>query len=125
MANEPTLDELEMMAIGNKIRQLREEKGLNQEQLAELAGKSVNTIKNIESGKHEPDLKTLRAMAKALSVKVTSLLDEAHSASTQDLLEGMLETVREFDEEERKALVTVLEGLVLKHQAKKLFGGKV
>lgn len=42
----------------NKVRQLRKEKGLTQEQLAEIIGVSRQTINAIEKEKFDPSLPT-------------------------------------------------------------------
>ena len=39
---------------GEKIRMIREELGLNQADLAKMAGVSVNTVSGWETGGHEP-----------------------------------------------------------------------
>lgn len=58
-----------------KIKQLREQKRLTQEALAEKAGLSLGYIARLEIGRHDPSLSTLVKLAKALKVKVTELLE--------------------------------------------------
>jgi len=50
------------------IRQIREEKGLSQEQLAKLSGVSSSHIGYIENGEREPTITILCRLAKALGV---------------------------------------------------------
>ena len=58
-----------------KIRQLRERKGLTQEAAAKLAGfRSRQAWNNIESGRQSPRLDTLERIAAALGVKARDLL---------------------------------------------------
>ncbi len=75
--------------MGAKVRTLREEQGLTQEQLAHMAGISRNQIQNIEhsrnnrrdaSGRPGPGnarLDTVFKLAFALEVAPTYLIDEA------------------------------------------------
>jgi transcriptional regulator with XRE-family HTH domain len=59
-----------------KIRAIREHKGLTQKALALKARMSITYLCNVELGKVDPSLSTLRRLAKALSVKVADLVDE-------------------------------------------------
>jgi transcriptional regulator with XRE-family HTH domain len=59
-----------------KIRSIREHKGLTQKALALKAQMSITYLCNVELGKVDPSLSTLRRLAKALRVKVADLVDE-------------------------------------------------
>ncbi|MEE8241808.1 MAG: helix-turn-helix transcriptional regulator [Nitrospirales bacterium] len=59
-----------------KLKRIRERKGLSQRALAAKAKMSVTYLCNVENGKADPSLSTLRRLAKALRVKVVNLLDE-------------------------------------------------
>lgn len=59
--------------FGKRLRQLRRQKDLTQEQLAEVTGLSVDSISNIERGINAPSFQTLERLAKALSVSVAEL----------------------------------------------------
>lgn len=71
------------MDIGNKIAELRRERGLNQEQLAELALLSRVTIAKYESGRVEPGAQALSRIADALEVSTDTILGR-----TEDEQEG-------------------------------------
>jgi transcriptional regulator with XRE-family HTH domain len=47
---------------------------MSQVELAKLAGLSVGYIARLETGRHDPTLTTLKALAKALRVSVGGLL---------------------------------------------------
>jgi transcriptional regulator with XRE-family HTH domain len=59
-----------------KIRAIRKHKDLTQKALALKASMSITYLCNVELGKVDPSLSTLRRLAKALKVKVVDLLDE-------------------------------------------------
>jgi len=58
------------------LKQLREGKGLTQVQLAEKAGITQEYVAKLESGaKGNPSLAVLKALAKALGMSVSELLE--------------------------------------------------
>ncbi len=60
----------------NKLAEIRYKRGITQRDLAIKAKVNFVTIARIESGVFNPRLSTLRALAKALKVKVVDLIDE-------------------------------------------------
>lgn len=65
--------------IGRRLRELREQRDWTQTEFAELTGKAVETISNMERGKTIPGLLTLDMFAKRLGVGLEDLIrsDEA------------------------------------------------
>lgn len=61
--------------VGFNIRRIREERGLSQEELADLAGLHRAYIGQIERGEKNIGLKNLEKIAKALNVSIKVLLD--------------------------------------------------
>lgn len=59
----------------DKLKAKRIEKGLTQEQLGKAVGVSYRAIYQYESGRREPNLKTLRALALALKCKIDDIVD--------------------------------------------------
>ena len=71
---EPTLGG-RVQPFQSRIRQLRELRGLTQEQLAHRAGLTLGGYRNIEVGtKSNPRLRTMEAIAWVLAVDVRELL---------------------------------------------------
>lgn len=68
------MKETERKQLGLRIKLLRENKGFTQEEFAEICGASARTISNIERGQSVPDLKTVYAFAKHLSISIDELL---------------------------------------------------
>lgn len=61
--------------LGKRLRQLREQKRLSQEELAFKAKLSVYYISRIERGKANPSLETVFSLAKAIGISASSLID--------------------------------------------------
>ena len=59
-----------------RLRELREAAGLTQAQLAERIGVGQRQVSKIENGAISPSLGSIRALARALQVPVTSLFRE-------------------------------------------------
>lgn len=66
-------------ALGKAIRQLREERGMTQEALAQEAGVTVGHMSMIERGHSNPTWATVKAITVALDV---SMVDLAKLATT-------------------------------------------
>ena len=61
--------------VGIRVREIRKARGLSQEAVAELIGRSVDAISLLERGKIVPGLDTLDALSKGLGVPLRDLLD--------------------------------------------------
>lgn len=60
-------------AFGIRIRQLREQQGYTQEELAHRADIHVTYLSGIERGVRNPSLRSIRRLARALGVRVGKL----------------------------------------------------
>ncbi len=57
----------------NRLRELREEKGLTQEELAKALGVTRQTIIAIEKGRYNPSLKLAFRMARFFNVRIEDI----------------------------------------------------
>lgn len=64
-----------MATIGQMIKMLRKEKGLTQKELGDKIGVSAVTITRYENEQRYPDIKTVKALAGALDVSVSQIVD--------------------------------------------------
>ncbi|MBL1275323.1 MAG: helix-turn-helix transcriptional regulator [Ectothiorhodospiraceae bacterium] len=108
------------MSIQQHLIALRHDKGLTQQEMADMIGVHVNQIRRYESGATQPSLEVLKRLAVALSITIDSLVfDEAERGPSDDL-RLQFERINRFDDEEKKIVKALLEGLILKHEAKQL-----
>jgi transcriptional regulator with XRE-family HTH domain len=70
----------EVLYIGDRLRQLRKQSLMTQEQLAEGSGVAVSTIIRIERNQVEPHGSTIRKLAEALEVEPQELVRRADDA---------------------------------------------
>ncbi len=71
---------IDTVAFGNRIRTLRTEHGLSQQQLADRMYVTRYTVMRWESGEHVPDITVLSRLAEFLGVETCELLDTMNSA---------------------------------------------
>lgn len=90
----------------DKVRQYREALNMSQEELALAAGFNRKaTISDLETGKSNPRLSTLKAVAEALKVRVIDLFDDAgDDPQAVDLYQRIMS----LPEAQRDAFLTVL-----------------
>lgn len=74
------------MNFGEKLFQLRTERGIYQKQLAEYLSVSIGTISNYENSVHYPDLETLCRFAEYFNVSADYLLSLTENAMPIDSL---------------------------------------
>lgn len=61
--------------LSARVKELRNQKGLSQETLAEESGLSLRTIQRIENGESNPTGDTLKRLSRALNVNPDELID--------------------------------------------------
>jgi transcriptional regulator with XRE-family HTH domain len=67
--------------FGKRLRQVRRERKLTQEQLAEAVGISVVALSNIERGVNGPEFETLEKLIEVLEVSPHELFLFSHEAN--------------------------------------------
>ena len=63
-----------MAPLARRVKTLREKRGLTQAELAKRAGVTLGYIGKLETGHYDPQLSTLKKLAKALKVTVAALV---------------------------------------------------
>ena len=65
------------MKLGQKLKQLRSSKGLTQKDLAEQLNVSFQTVSKWENNENEPDLETVKQLAKVFGCSIDYLLSDS------------------------------------------------
>lgn len=110
--------ELIAMDFPERLSFLRKQKNLTQQALADLIGIHVTQLRRYEAGTSQPTLDVLRKLAVALSVSADVLLFDHQERQPDDDLKWHFEAASQLNDEEKKMVKTLLEGLLIKHHAK-------
>lgn len=115
-----------------RLKELREEAGMTQKQLAEKIGNVQRNISNWESGKSQPDLDTVVKLAEIFSVTTDELLgrndytvpphgfffidkiDYSEDLNRRDTVNRIADLAERLSLSQQKALVTFLESITEK-----------
>ena len=96
---------MDQKKTGEFLKQLRKEKGLTQEQLAEHIVVSGRTVSRWETGSNMPDLSVLVELADYYDVDIREIIDgERKSENMNDETKDTLKKVAEYTAEEKKKL---------------------
>lgn len=107
------------MEFPKRLVALRREKNMSQQALAGKARISVVQLQRYEKGTSQPTLDVIKKLAVALGVSADFLIFDEQERDPSDDFRLQFEKVNQFSEDEKKVAKAVLEGLILKHEAKK------
>lgn len=102
-----------------RLIQLRKAADFTQQTLAEVADLHVNQIRRYEAGTAQPTLDALIRLAKALHVSLDALVFDDVERGPGDDLRLQFEAINQFSAEEKQTVRELLEGLILKHEARR------
>lgn len=71
-------DQAERELVGSRLRAIREQSSLSQEQLSKRSGIAQESLSRIETGRRDPRTDTLRKIAAGLDITLHDLLSEIH-----------------------------------------------
>ncbi len=108
------------MAFSQSVAQLRKNKNWTQQALAEQVSVKVLQIRRYENGSSQPTLEVIKNLAIALGVTTDELIFDDDERGPSDELKLQFERVSKFNTEEKAVVKALLEGLILKHEAKRL-----
>lgn len=107
------------MSIATRLVNLRKDMKITQQQMADLLGIHVNSVKKYESKQAQPSLDVLKKMAIALHVTTDSLLFEEHERRLEGDFALQLEAIMDMPEDEQMVVREVLESLIIKSQSRR------
>ncbi|WP_029457189.1 helix-turn-helix domain-containing protein [Solidesulfovibrio alcoholivorans] len=104
-----------LKVFGKRIRSLRRAKDLTQEQVAERAGLSLQSVGEIERGRGNPTLVNIERLSAALGEDLTTLFDLGDvKLSKEQAQQELLELLNRATEEQVRAILTMVRVLILK-----------
>lgn len=108
------------MSFPDRLSALRKERNLTQQSLADRADIHVAQIRRYEGGETQPALDIIRRLAISLNISADMLVFDKDERGPDDDLRLQFEAVSRFDPEEKKIVKALLEGMILKHEAKRI-----
>ena len=112
--------ELLAMDFPERLSTLRKERNLTQQVLADKAEIHVAQIRRYESGETQPTLDVIRRIAIALHVSADMLVFDTTERDPDDDLRLQFEAISRFEPDEKKIIKALLEGMILKHETKRV-----
>lgn len=110
------------MKLAVRLIQLRKQKGLSQQALADAVGLHVTQIKRYEAGATQPALEALKKIAVTLGVSTDFLLFDDAERGPDDELRLQFDVIARLDEEEKRVIRELIDGMILKYQARRWAG---
>lgn len=108
------------MNFPKRLVQMRKAQGFTQQSLADTVGLHVNQIKKYEAGNAQPTLTALIKLAQTLHVSLDDLVFEEGERGPDEELRLQFEAVSHMSPEEKQIIKALLEGMIVKHQTKKI-----
>jgi transcriptional regulator with XRE-family HTH domain len=105
-----------------RLAALRKQHSLTQQTLAERIGVHVVQLRRYEAGTSQPTLDVIRKIATALQVSADMLLFGQDERGPDEDLRLQFEAISRFDEEEKRVIRSLLEGMILKNEVRRWSG---
>ncbi|MCI8470183.1 MAG: helix-turn-helix transcriptional regulator [Clostridia bacterium] len=105
----------------NRIKELRNEKGLMQSDVAKYIGKSERLVGFYENGERDPNTDTLLKLSELFDVSVDYILGKSDSKDSKsvnlnDIDIAFASGIRGLNKENQKTLKNIMEGLLAKQE---------
>lgn len=101
------MKELDFAFIGQRIKEVRSEKHLTQEYIANKSNVNVSHISNIETNKVKVSLTLLVNICNALGVTMDYLLENEYHNPTSITEKELLNTVKNMKKEKQETLLRI------------------
>ena len=102
----------DLIELGNRIRDRRQEISLSQEKVAEQAGISVNTVSRIEGGQSAMSIEIFIKMVQILGVDANELLGVSSQTKEDGQCQKMFCRIWHLKQNEQTVVLQTMEALV-------------
>lgn len=103
---------MDQVILGQRIREARKNKGLTQEQLAEIAGIGLMYLGEIERGQKMPSLKILCKIIEALDISADYLLRDVVQTGKEYVLDDITAKLVDLTPLQRKTASDILDAYI-------------
>lgn len=114
------------MNVGDNIKNLRKEKGLQQKQIAIELGIDQSNYNKIENGKREPSLDLLNKLAGLFGVSVDDILNPGKELPKEVTVEDkttmeQLRLIQQLDDDDKHVIFKMIDTMLTKKKFKDFF----
>lgn len=114
------------MSIGKNIRKIREQKGITQQQLAELVNMHRSNYSKVESGERELSVTALTKVAKHFGMTLDELVNFKGKVPTEENIEDktiieQLKLINELEPEDKQMVFRLIDTAITKKKFKDFF----
>jgi transcriptional regulator with XRE-family HTH domain len=96
------------MKLGEKLKKLRDDRGMSMYRLTQMTGVSGHHIKGIEQGTRQPTIETLNKLVNALGSSLADIFsDDDNSVRLAEDERRLIENYRMVSEEKKSALLNM------------------
>jgi transcriptional regulator with XRE-family HTH domain len=96
------------MKLGEKLKKLRDDRGMSMYRLTQMTGVSGHHIKGIEQGTRQPTIETLNKLVNALGSSLADIFsDDDNSVRLAEDERRLIENYRIVSEEKKSALLNM------------------
>jgi transcriptional regulator with XRE-family HTH domain len=118
------------MKLGNTIKQIREEKGFTQQQIAELVNMHRSNYSKIESGQREISIEALHTIARHFGLTLDELVNFEGNVPAEVTIEdkSLLEQVKliqQLEPDEKSMVFKMVDALLTKKKFKDFFQNNI
>lgn len=101
--------EIDYGRLGLRIRELRRERGLTQDALAEIVGCNTSHISNIENNYTKASLNVLLAISNSLDTTIDYLLSDQYNNASSALDHAILCALQGCGDEKKRKVLKIIE----------------
>ena len=111
------------MTISERIRFIRQQKNISQNELSKAAGINVKSLSRYELGSSIPPANALKAIADALGVSADALLTDDNAQIKDKELYKKFEAIQEMGGDTKKMIINFLDLAIRDYKAKQTYTG--
>lgn len=101
---------MDQVKIGNFLKELRKEKALTQEQLAEHFNVSSRTVSRWENGKNMPDISILVKLAEFYGIELREIIDGERKSENMDKeTKEVVNKVVDYTSEDKESIINKIQ----------------
>jgi transcriptional regulator with XRE-family HTH domain len=104
-----------LMAIGENLKRLRQDKGYTQYDLSKKSGVRIASISQIERNEGDPKLSTLYKLIDGLECSADALLLDINHISLNATMKTMLERAEQLPEREKTIIMDIIDTYCITH----------